>query len=597
MSDTTYSNWYRVGAASSTNKSKIIIGQNSYWLNASLKPGDMFSFDGSKFYEIDTIDTNTQITLKTPYEETSKVSTSYMIIRNFTATLPAEIAAMVASIVAKHERYVDADMQTVQGKNSYEVALDNGFVGTVDDFLKSETAYGQAQAAGYEGTFEDWVSMLAAAAPRLSALESTTATHTSEISELKSTDKTHTSKISELESTTETHTSQISSLVSKDGTHDSQLEALASTTATHTTQISALQTKDGTHDTQIKALQDADSSQVSRIAVVENKTQILSDAKQLFTYSASAADHLYAYSTQSRGITNPNATKRNSVYSGKFLGFEITQAQWNAIANGTFDGLGLGDYWLLSLPMKFTEEYNDSVVKSCTDVNVTTTSWGLRAYDGYAGQPTFMFVIVDFNYFQERIFYNLDAVQFYPAKTPHIVGMFAGNMYIVQGNRTGAYPSNREGYTGSAFRTGDNPLLKIAWEMCEGIFGANHIFKEAIYTAPSAVNDEGKISAVGYVTGNGIELPLEEMITGHRHWTADIAGNESHYVHRQFSLFKYTACVGDSIPRWCFGSPARSATADTKAWATTESGAWSDFEGNKLQWPGAFCINPFIILK
>lgn len=38
----------------------------------------------------------------------------------------------------------------------------------------------------------------------------------------------------------------------------------------------------------------------------------------------------------------------NSIYRGKNLGSEVTEAQWEAIKNGSFDGLYIGDYWLIN---------------------------------------------------------------------------------------------------------------------------------------------------------------------------------------------------------------------------------------------------------
>lgn len=46
-----------------------------------------------------------------------------------------------------------------------------------------------------------------------------------------------------------------------------------------------------------------------------------------------------------RIMTAPNAGAHNAVYRGKALGGEVTDAQWAAIAAGTFDDLYIGDYW------------------------------------------------------------------------------------------------------------------------------------------------------------------------------------------------------------------------------------------------------------
>jgi len=42
-----------------------------------------------------------------------------------------------------------------------------------------------------------------------------------------------------------------------------------------------------------------------------------------------------------------NAGFHNSVYRGKYLGTAVTDAQWTAIKNGTFEDLYIGDYWTI----------------------------------------------------------------------------------------------------------------------------------------------------------------------------------------------------------------------------------------------------------
>lgn len=46
-----------------------------------------------------------------------------------------------------------------------------------------------------------------------------------------------------------------------------------------------------------------------------------------------------------RIMTAPNAGAHNAVYRGKALGGEVTDAQWAALAAGTFEDLYIGDYW------------------------------------------------------------------------------------------------------------------------------------------------------------------------------------------------------------------------------------------------------------
>ena len=43
-----------------------------------------------------------------------------------------------------------------------------------------------------------------------------------------------------------------------------------------------------------------------------------------------------------------NAGYHNSIYRGKNLGDHVTDEQWEAIQNGTFEGMYIGDYWVIN---------------------------------------------------------------------------------------------------------------------------------------------------------------------------------------------------------------------------------------------------------
>ncbi len=47
-------------------------------------------------------------------------------------------------------------------------------------------------------------------------------------------------------------------------------------------------------------------------------------------------------------MTAPNAGAHNAVFRGKALGGKVTDAQWAALAAGTFEDLYIGDYWTIS---------------------------------------------------------------------------------------------------------------------------------------------------------------------------------------------------------------------------------------------------------
>ena len=47
-------------------------------------------------------------------------------------------------------------------------------------------------------------------------------------------------------------------------------------------------------------------------------------------------------------LTHNNAGSHNSIYRGKSLGSSVTAAQYDAISDGTFAGLYIGDYWTIN---------------------------------------------------------------------------------------------------------------------------------------------------------------------------------------------------------------------------------------------------------
>lgn len=160
-----YTAWYRVGTVALTKNSKIVTGTGTFWLAAGLHTGDIFSVDCVTEYEVASIDSNTQITLRTAYTGDSTTESAYRIIRNFTASMAAQTAADTASLLNDFRRYVDADMQSIHGKSAYQTACEKGYTGTESEWvasLKGPSAYEVAVANGYNGTVSEWLESLKA---------------------------------------------------------------------------------------------------------------------------------------------------------------------------------------------------------------------------------------------------------------------------------------------------------------------------------------------------------------------------------------------------------------------------------------------------
>ena len=142
MSDN-YTAWYRTGTVKVVKNSTAVVGTGTYWLAATFKPGDIFTTDGAQFYEILSVTDNTHLTLKTVYLGDSAATSAYAVIRNFTADMQADIAARTVELLRDIRRYIDEDMQNIHGKSAYEIACENGYVGTEAQWLESLIGAGQ----------------------------------------------------------------------------------------------------------------------------------------------------------------------------------------------------------------------------------------------------------------------------------------------------------------------------------------------------------------------------------------------------------------------------------------------------------------------
>jgi hypothetical protein len=107
--------WYKTGTVTLTQGSQGITGVNTVWKTAGIKAGDMFTVDDTRGYEIASVTSNTQLTLAKPFQGASGNAQNYAIIRNWAATLTAELAASVAELVNKYEAYIDAELKQIIG--------------------------------------------------------------------------------------------------------------------------------------------------------------------------------------------------------------------------------------------------------------------------------------------------------------------------------------------------------------------------------------------------------------------------------------------------------------------------------------------------
>ena len=62
---------------------------------------------------------------------------AYSIDRNHQSTLPADLSARLSKAMGNWEARYDLDMQTITGKSAYELAVENGYTGTLAQWLES----------------------------------------------------------------------------------------------------------------------------------------------------------------------------------------------------------------------------------------------------------------------------------------------------------------------------------------------------------------------------------------------------------------------------------------------------------------------------
>lgn len=165
-------------------------------------------------------------------------------------------------------------------------------------------------------------------------------------------------------------------------------------------------------------------------------------------------------------MTSEKAHK--TIFRGKYLGTSITSEQYAAIANGSFDGLWLGDYWTIN--------------------GVNWRIW-------------------DFDYF-----YNTGDSSF---TKHHIVLVPDRSLYDAKMNETNVTTG---GYVGSLMYTSN---LSNAKTIVQSAFGS-HALSHRVYLTNAVSN--GRPSGGGWFD-SVVDLPTEEQMYGHTHFTPTSDGS------------------------------------------------------------------------
>ncbi len=102
-----FSNWYKAGTVTVTNGSAVVTGSGTAWTTIEVRPGDVFLTDGTRLYEILTVDSATQITLAGPWAGTTASGQTYGIIRNFSVIPGATLVQEQIDIIRQLRTYLE----------------------------------------------------------------------------------------------------------------------------------------------------------------------------------------------------------------------------------------------------------------------------------------------------------------------------------------------------------------------------------------------------------------------------------------------------------------------------------------------------------
>lgn len=160
-----------------------------------------------------------------------------------------------------------------------------------------------------------------------------------------------------------------------------------------------------------------------------------------------------------RFLNTGNSGFRNSIFRGQSLGTSVSEAQWAAIRNGTFDDMFIGDYWTI----------NDVI-------------WVIAHFDYY-------FNVGDTNF-----------------STHHICVVPYGNLYSHNMNDEN---TTEGGYLNSKMRTEG---LAQAITQAQTAFGADHLKSHRVYLCNTVT--DGVETAGEWADSPGVELMTEIQVYG-----------------------------------------------------------------------------------
>lgn len=141
--------WYRTGTVAVTAGSKTVTGTGTQWQNLifGVAPGTTFYGPDGKPYEIDTVNSNTSLTLVTNYSGTTASGQAYAVDPTRTGSV-ASLAAQTSEVLKFSQKQFTQIQTWFTGAANADVTLESpaGQTITVPSYLKV-TSEGEGQAA------------------------------------------------------------------------------------------------------------------------------------------------------------------------------------------------------------------------------------------------------------------------------------------------------------------------------------------------------------------------------------------------------------------------------------------------------------------
>jgi len=139
---------YKTGSVSVTNGSAVVTGTGTLWVG-EVAVGDIFTIVGSNaWYEVGSVNSNTQITLTANYAGATITDSTYAISRDFTSNknipYPQKGDIETASLIKRAMSIIDTELST--GFDSSNVTITGG---TIDNTQLSFTSAGTANGVTY----------------------------------------------------------------------------------------------------------------------------------------------------------------------------------------------------------------------------------------------------------------------------------------------------------------------------------------------------------------------------------------------------------------------------------------------------------------